>query len=233
MKQPRQLYKRGMVYLVGLFIMALGVSISKMSDLGVSPVNSLPCVISEISGVDMGICTTGVFISFIFIQLIILRREFKAVYLLQIICSTIFGLFVSIANQLSPALLPACSNYGSKLLYVAVSIVLVAFGILLYLEADILSLPGEGVMLAVSKKTGIPLSSSKMLFDWTAVLIAAALSLLYFKKLIGVREGTVIAAFGVGLCLKLLNRYCLKPVQRFLNCAVENENVEMEEGANS
>lgn len=97
--------KRGMIYLLGLFIIALGVSVSKMSDLGVSPVNSIPCVISEISGIDMGLCVTGIFIVFIFIQLCILRKEFKAIYWFEIICSMMFGWFVSITNQLSEALL--------------------------------------------------------------------------------------------------------------------------------
>lgn len=71
-------------------------------------------------------------------------------------------------------------------------------------------------MQAVSLKTGIQLSSSKMFFDCTVVVIAAALSLIFMKELVGVREGTIMAAFGVGFCMKRLSGYCLKPVQRFL-----------------
>jgi uncharacterized membrane protein YczE len=218
-------FRRGLIYLIGLFLMAFGVSVSKVSDLGVSPVNSIPCVVSEISGIDMGLCTTGVFIFFIFIQLLILRRDFKTVYLLQIICSMIFGMFVSITNQIAGIFLPACTNYAMSILYIGISIILVALGILLYLEADILSLPGEGVMQAVSGKAGIPVSSSKMIFDWTVVIIAAALSLIFLEQLTGVREGTVISAFGVGICLKFLNKYCLKPVQVFLKCPQTMEGV--------
>ena len=54
MKRTEYVLRRGGIYLLGLFVMALGVSISKASDLGVSPVNSIPSVVSEITGVDMG-----------------------------------------------------------------------------------------------------------------------------------------------------------------------------------
>ncbi len=208
--------KRGFVYLLGLFIMALGVSISKLSDLGVSPVNSIPNVISEIIHIDMGICTTAVFIGFILIQMIILRKDFKRINLLQILCSFIFGFFVSVTNKMASIILPVCSNYGMKLLYVMISMILIALGILLYLEADILSLPSEGIMKAISFKSGIHISTSKLFFDWSVVIIAAALSIIFMGEFIGVREGTILAAFGVGICLKFFNKYLQKPLQKFL-----------------
>lgn len=212
----KQWMKRIAVYALGLFIMALGVAVSKVSDLGVSPVNSIPCVVSEILNIDMGICTTVVFTLFILIQVLIMQREFKKRNLLQIGCSFLFGLFVSLANALAGWIIPACNSYAMRLVYVAVSMVLVALGILLYLEADVLSLPGEGVMQAVSYKTGIQLSTSKVIFDWSVVFIAALLAVVFLKGLIGVREGTVIAAFGVGLCLKFLSKFFREPLRQFL-----------------
>lgn len=211
--------KRVVVYSMGLFIMALGVSVSKASQLGVSPVNSIPSVLSDILEVDMGICTTAVFIAFIGMQFLILRKDFKAFYLLQIVCSAVFGVFVSVSNRLAADLLPECGNYAMRLFYIVVSMVLVALGILLYIQACILSLPGEGVMQAISAKTGMELSTAKIIFDWSVVVIAALLSLLCLRTLSGVREGTVIAAFGVGLCLKVLNHFFLKPLSRFLEYA--------------
>ena len=42
--------KRIVIYLAGLFFVALGVAFSVNSNLGVSPVNSLPYVVSRILG---------------------------------------------------------------------------------------------------------------------------------------------------------------------------------------
>lgn len=208
--------KRLAVYCIGLFIMALGVSVSKTSDLGVSPVNSIPCVLSVITNIDMGICTTVVFVSFILIQILIMNKEFKWFNLLQIFCSSLFGLFVSLSNFLCNNFLPPCTNYGMRLVYVCISMALVALGILFYISANILSLPGEGVMQAVAYKTKIQLSTAKMIFDWSVVVIAAILSVIALHELNGVREGTIIAAFGVGILLKLFTKCFDKPLTAFL-----------------
>lgn len=213
----QQLTRRIIVYTIGLFIMALGVSVSKISNLGVSPVNSVPSVLSDILQVDMGICTTGVFLVLIVIQIIILRKEFQPVNLLQVVCSFMFGYFVSITNKLSVNILPQCNSYIIQLLYVFISIILVAMGILLYLEASILSLPGEGVMQAISNKTGIALSTAKLFFDWSLVTIAVVTSLIFTRSLMGVREGTVLAAFGVGICLKFFTNYFKIPLNKILS----------------
>ena len=52
--QERHLAVRLVVYFVGLFIMTLGVSMSVKSNLGVSPVSSIPYTITCIFGLEMG-----------------------------------------------------------------------------------------------------------------------------------------------------------------------------------
>ena len=86
---------RVVFYCIALFFMALGVAFSANSDLGISPVNSLPYVISDIVKMQPGTCVTIVFCSYILVQIILLRREFNPVNLFQIVFSTIFGYFVN------------------------------------------------------------------------------------------------------------------------------------------
>ena len=50
---------RILLYCVGLMFLAFGVAFSVNSNLGVSPVNSLPYVISLILKVDLGRCIIG------------------------------------------------------------------------------------------------------------------------------------------------------------------------------
>ncbi len=213
----RKIYlKKILIYCVGLFIMAFGVSISKASDLGVSPVNSIAAVKSNILNIDMGICVTIIFTIFILIQILIMRKEFKLFNLTQIIPSFLFGFFVSCSNFLCNLFLPQVLNYFISIIYLLISIVLIALGILFYLNAEILSLPAEGVIQAISYKVGIKLSTSKIIFDWSIVTIASILSIIYLGELNGVREGTVITAFGVGMCLKFLQNFCEKPIRKFV-----------------
>ena len=86
------------VYAVGLLFMAFGVAFSVNSGLGVSPVNSLPYVVSLVLGVDMGSCVIAVFCFYVLVQILIYRRDFKWVNLTQILFSTLFGYFVDFAK---------------------------------------------------------------------------------------------------------------------------------------
>ena len=66
---------RVIIYMIGLLILAFGVAFSVNSNLGVSPVNSLPYVISLIVEKKLGTCVTVVFISYILLQILILRKD--------------------------------------------------------------------------------------------------------------------------------------------------------------
>ncbi len=194
---------RFIIYVFGVFALALGVSFSIKSNLGVSPVNSIPYVMSKISHIDMGVCTTIVLTSFIFVQIILMKKEFKVKNLLQLISASLFGSCVSFANNLTHSNVVA-NHYIIQLLYCFLGIVCVAIGVYTYLGANVLSLPAEGVMEAIVHKFKIQMSSSKIIFDCSVVAIASLLSFIALAKVDGVREGTVFAAIGVGFCIKII-----------------------------
>lgn len=146
--------KKFIMYTLGLLFLALGVTASIKSDLGVSPLNSMPYVLSRITGVEMGLVVTGIFSTFILVQMIILRRDFKIINLLQLPFASISGYFITTTNGWFSGVAPA-EGLAMKLLLLAISIVVVALGLLFYLTAEIVPLPPEGLMLAITQKTGI------------------------------------------------------------------------------
>lgn len=207
--------------------MAMGVSFSGTADLGMSPVNSIHYVLSEIfTFLTMGNWIIVIFSLYILLQFLILGRDFQPWRVLQLICTVLFGYFTDFTNLLAdrflpdPALMtwPPAAVYLVRLLYLAISMVLIALGILLYLSPDLISLPGEGIMQVIADKLHKPLPVVKMWFDCTASIIALVLSLLWFRQFHGIREGTVIAAFGVGRILACCDP--LKPaLHRFMHGA--------------
>ena len=75
--------KKALIYVTGLLFMAFGVAFSVNSSLGVSPVNSLPYVISRITGLDLGNCVIGIFAFYILVQILLLRKKFRPIDLTQ------------------------------------------------------------------------------------------------------------------------------------------------------
>ena len=137
-------------YAIGLLILAFGVAFSVNSNLGVSPANSFPYVVSLIINQKMGNCVTVIFICYILLQILILKKDFQRIYLSQIVFSTLFGKFVDFAKFfLGDFCIP---TYAGRLLMLAISIVLIAIGISTYMGAKLVNMPTEGLASAIASK---------------------------------------------------------------------------------
>ena len=191
------------VYIIGLFIKTLGVSMSVKSNLGVSPVSSIPYTITCITGLEMGKATILFHIVLVLLQVLILRSAFQMKNLLQVVVGILFGYFTTFSNYLF-SFLPSTDNLVIRMLLMLFSTVLIAIGIFFYLPADILPLAGEGAMKAISDKTDIVFSKVKMGFDISMVVISLISCLLILRKLGSVGVGTIVAAVLVGAVLGVL-----------------------------
>lgn len=194
------------VYILGLFIMTLGIGISVKSDMGVSPVSSIPYTMTCVWGIEMGRATILFHAGLVIIQIILLRRRFRIKNLLQVPVGIMFGYFTTFSNYLM-SFLPDPHNIAIQLGMILISTLLVAVGLFFYVPADIIPLAGEGVMLAVADVTKKQFSTIKLLFDISMVVISLATCLLLIHSLGSVGIGTVIAAVLVGVELKFITRY--------------------------
>lgn len=193
------------MYFIGLFVMTIGIALSVKSNLGVSPVSSIPYTITCVWGIEMGKATILFHIVLVLIQILVLRKNFKPVQLLQILIGVVFGYFTTFCNYLV-SFLPTPDNLGIRILMVLASTVFVAVGIFLYLPADLIPLAGEGCMQAVSTVTHIEFAKVKIGFDCTMVLVSAVTCLTILHSLGSVGIGTILAAVLVGTLVGIINR---------------------------
>lgn len=209
-----KLLKRILIYIVGLFCLALGVAFSINSRLGVSPVNSLPYIISLITGKEIGLCVIAIFSFFIVIQILILRSEFKWINLTQIIFSTIFGYFVDFAKFILGDF--SIPTYAGQLVMLAISILLVALGVCLYLDVKLVKMPMEGMISAVKENIlkKLAFHDVKVIMDCTVVTIGILLSLVFLNGIVGIREGTVLCALLVGKIMKPMQKAIVPLIEK-------------------
>ena len=83
--------KRYLIFILGLFVNSLGVSLITKANLGTSPISSIPYVLSLNFPLSLGNFTVIFSLLLIFLQLLILGRNFKAEHALQIPVSFAFG----------------------------------------------------------------------------------------------------------------------------------------------
>lgn len=209
------------MYFIGLFIMTIGIAVSVKSNLGVSPVSSIPYTITCVWGIEMGKATILFHCALVIIQIILMRRNFKIKNLLQIVIGIVFGYFTTFCNY-CVSFLPTPENLIIRLVMVLVSAVLVAFGIFLYVPVDIMPLAGEGTMQAVSDITKLEFSKVKIAFDVSMVAISLTVCLLLLHRFGSVGIGTVISSVLVGVILGVITKILGKRRDNLLNPMISN-----------
>lgn len=206
-------FKRVLIYGLGLLCLAFGVAFSVNSNLGVSPVNSFPYIVSLVLNMEMGNCVIMVFSFYILVQVVLLRKEFSWMNLTQIVFSTLFGYFVDLAKWVLGDF--AIPTYAGQLVMLAISILLVALGVCLYMNVRLVNMPMEGMTHAINRKIFPDRSfhDVKVIMDCAVVMAGCVLSFVSLSRIEGIREGTVLCALLVGKVMK--------PMQKVLVPAIE------------
>lgn len=207
------LLKRYLILLAGLAVMAFGVACSIKANLGTSPISSVPYVISLFSPLTVGTATILMHCVFILIQILLLRKQYHLIQLMQLPVAVFFGYLTDFGVWAVRGI--SCNTYWQQWILCLIGIFLVAVGVSLEVKAGVVVLAGEGVVLAICKIFPVKFGYMKVGFDVTLVVIACILSLVFTGHLQGVREGTVAAALLVGMIAKQLGKFWEKwPLER-------------------
>lgn len=97
-------------------------------------------------------------------------------------------------------------SYISSVAYLLIGCLILGFGVYTEVLANVAMLPGESFVRAVSSTWKTEFGTTKVAFDVSLTVIAAVLSIIFARRLDGVREGTVIAALLVGFIARLFGR---------------------------
>ena len=198
-------YKNLIQYLCGLFIMTIGIAFSIKTNMGISPVSTIPYTMTVVWGVEIGLATIIFHCGLVLLQFLLLKDRFGIANLAQVPVGVVFGYFTSLSVYLL-SFIPDSSGIWMSFLYMAISIFTIAFGIFLYLPPNLVPLAGEGTMQAVSIVFNKKFSNVKIGFDIAMVTISACTCLFFIHSFGSVGICTIISAVFVGVALKLIVR---------------------------
>ena len=197
-QNARNIALRYLFFTLGLLINSFGIAFITKSSLGTSQISSLPYVLSLRFPLSFGGFTFIMNTVFILIQIAIQRRDFPPVQLLQIAANVLFSAFIDVSMAVLSWLHPAgWLARGGCMLLGCISI---------EIAPDVITVPGEGIVRVLAQATGKDFGRVKLVFDVTLIVIASALSLLFFGRLQGVGIGTVVSALVVGPLVSLFGR---------------------------
>lgn len=196
---------RWLICLIGMFLYASGVVLTKNCDLGISPIVSVAYALSLISGITLGWCTSLFNIALFILQKVLLGPKYTwKILLAQAGMSILFSLFIDGAGILLGGFLP--STYITRILLFVFGCFVLALGMSLILGADLVVLPAEGAVAAIQSKSGLSFGTTKIAFDAVMVLMTSVLTIVFLHQLKGIREGTILAVVLIGNFSRLFTR---------------------------
>ena len=209
----RSILKRTLLLCIALGVMAVGVALSIKADLGTSPISSVPYVVSLMSEMSVGTATILINAILLVGEILIMRRQFQPIQLLQLAVVTLFGWLIDLCLWGLDGLTYA--DYGQQWMICIAGNIILGIGVSLEVTANLIPLPGEGLILSICTVLPIKFGNMKVITDVSLVLVAVLLSFAFLSGLYGVREGTIAAAICVGLVAKTVSRL-IGPYQRRL-----------------
>lgn len=195
---------RILLYCLGVFIYAYFVCVMTRAHAGISPITSLPYVITELSGLTLGTTQFIVNAVLVVLQMALLRRKFQRFQLLQIAASLVFSVFIDIIMPFTEVFEAADAAASVCVFALAVAGMSVGLGVMTM--CDLILLPGDGLAKAAADVCGRDFGWAKRVCDCSFAALSASLSLLCTGRVIGIQWGTVAAALCLGPLVRIVVR---------------------------
>lgn len=172
-------------YIIGLLILSLGITITIKSDMGAGAWDALNVGLSKLFfTVGTWVIIVGIILIFVNAFLLKSKPDFYSLITVFIVGLGI-DTWLLLFAWLNPETLPL------KLLVFLIGLVLLAFGISVYLQAKFAPVPIDNLMIAIHTRFGVNMSIAKTIGELLALLFA-----FLFNGPIGI--GTILVTFLVG-----------------------------------
>lgn len=193
-------FSRILLYLVGAVLLGFGIVLCVKCQMGVSPINSVPYILTYLTPLSLGTLSILFYLVNIALQLILSERKDYISILLQLPVSFLFGFVIDIWG----ALLPFAENIVMQIVCLCASLFFTAFGIMLLVTAHLVPDPPTGAVQAISRASKKAMGNIKIIYDSSCVVISLLISLLGTHRIIGFGLATIVSAICVGRILAFL-----------------------------
>ena len=178
------------LYLIGIMVLALGITLNTKTNLGVSPIISMPYAVAQIFGYETGTAVFVAYLIFIVLQIVLLKGKFPPFQFLQVAASYLTIAFITIFDW-----------------------ILTGIGAAVTVDVNIVPNPADGLARVLGERCGKNMGFGKNLFDFSAIVISLAIGLVGAGRPVGIGIGTVIAMVCTGRVIAAFNHFAKKKIE--------------------
>lgn len=203
MKQKQYLLLRLIEMLLGVSITAIGLSCMIKSGLGQTSITSFTQNVTMITGMKSGTVLILFFLACTGIQILILRRDFQKIQLLQVVLALVQGKIVNLICYDMPLVCDYYpETYIGQWLFVLLGIFFCSYGVAVLFKAELVKNPFEELAMVLSKRFHMEFSVFRTRIDIFFMMISLFMILLFHLDFTTVREGTWVSMLLLGRSMK-------------------------------
>ncbi|MDE6108339.1 MAG: hypothetical protein K2F83_06710 [Oscillospiraceae bacterium] len=203
---------RGTLYVAGLLILALGLTLNNKCALGTSALSTTPYFASLVWGANFGDAMFLVYALCVALQLVLNPKGHKIQALAQLPVSLVFS---RVLNWMDVIIMEPAALWGKVLMLVG-AILLTGIGAAMCLNARLIPSPGDGIVDSLARFFGKEIGLMKNLFDFFCMAVTFVLGIATGHFMCALGIGTLVGVVGVGRVMSLYNALFQKPQNRLM-----------------
>ncbi|MBQ6334954.1 MAG: hypothetical protein IJI46_07805 [Erysipelotrichaceae bacterium] len=214
-----RLGKRILIYIIGIIVLALGLTLNTKTGLGCSPIIAVAYALAEIFKVNLGDVTFMLYCLFVIIELLIQLKQKQdkkqlLMTILQLPFSIVFTRFMNLYANIIPDL--SSKNMVLRLIFLFVAIVCTGVGAAMILNVRLVANPADGIVACLAQLLNKETGLVKNAFDISCIILTLLICLVFFHPLTGVGIGSVVAMLMTGRVISLFNKYFKEKIEETL-----------------
>ena len=202
-KRKKELVWRGLFYIIGMILLAFGLTLNTKTGLGVAPVLTVPFCISEQFGVDFALATFTLYSVFIILQFILKGKDRKWANILQFPFSIAFSGLLHLFGNIVTISFEDVWRSGALLL---AAMAITAVGVSMMVNMELIPNPADGFANTIGAATGRGMGMGKNILDLSCVGITCIICLCSKQPIVGIGVGTLVSMIGVGRCIAVFQK---------------------------
>lgn len=175
---------------LGLFLYAVGIVFTINANIGYAPWEVLHVGLASTAGISIGAASIVVGLAIVIITLM-LKEKIGVGTILNMI---VIGVFVDFIMWLH--IIPIINNYVIGITMLIAGLFTIALGSYFYIGSEFGAGPRDSLMIAITKKTPLPVGVCRSAIELSAVIIGWMLG-----GMVGV--GTIISVIAIGFCVQI------------------------------
>lgn len=184
--------KRALSYLLGLFILSIGISFTIIARLGAGAWDALAVGLSNLTGFSVGTWVILIGVILIFVNALILKNRPQLISIVTVIILGYFidfWLIIIFPNFFVETIL-------IRFIILLIGVLLMGIGIATYLQGKFAIIPIDGFMMAIQNRLKVSLGVAKTIAEITALVFA-----FFASGPIGI--GTIIVTLSIGSMIQI------------------------------